>query len=187
MSTRRVASATSLAPQALKNSLPPPNVPAPKLSTGTCRPEWPSCLNSMVDWMRERGRWSQYRAGSAGKSTLARRGAPTMSLLKRLLGKDRQHNSASAGVLSLGLKPERGGTVSAEPTPEVTAGMDIRSAIQAFGLELLREECAAKPRKNIFVSPMSVYLALAMVENGAGGETKRAMRRVLRTAADAET
>ena len=34
MSTSRVASATSLAPQALKNSLPPPNVPVPKLRTG---------------------------------------------------------------------------------------------------------------------------------------------------------
>ena len=109
-----------------------------------------------------------------------------MSLLKRLLGKDRQQNSASAGVLLLGLEPESGGTVRAEPTPQVAAGMDIRSAIQAFGLELLREECAAKPRQNIFISPVSVYLALAMVENGAGGETKQALRRVLRTAADAE-
>src|SRR5579862_5997370 len=58
MSTRRVASATSLAPQALKNSLPPPNVPAPKLRTGTCRPERPSCLNSMVaGWMFCEMRW----------------------------------------------------------------------------------------------------------------------------------
>ncbi len=39
----------------------------------------------------------------------------------------------------------------------------------------------------MFISPLSVYLALAMTENGAGGETKQAMRRVLRTAADAET
>lgn len=37
--------------QALKNSLPSPNVPAPNLSTGTCRPERPSCLNSMAGWM----------------------------------------------------------------------------------------------------------------------------------------
>jgi|SRR5580704_22928 hypothetical protein len=32
-------SATSLLPQALKNSVPPPKVPAPKLRTGTWRPE----------------------------------------------------------------------------------------------------------------------------------------------------
>ena len=47
MSTSRVASATSLAPQALKNSLPPPNVPVPKLSTGTLKPERPNCRYSM--------------------------------------------------------------------------------------------------------------------------------------------
>ena len=47
MSTSRVASATSLAPQALKNSLPPPNVPVPRLSTGTLKPEPPSCRYSM--------------------------------------------------------------------------------------------------------------------------------------------
>ncbi len=47
MSTSRVASATSLAPQALKNSLAPPNVPVPRLSTGTIRPERPSRLKSM--------------------------------------------------------------------------------------------------------------------------------------------
>src|SRR3954468_20131339 len=46
-STRRVASATSLAPQALKNSLPPPKVPVPRLSTGTLNPEPPSCLYSI--------------------------------------------------------------------------------------------------------------------------------------------
>src|SRR5580692_6107222 len=46
-STSRVASATSLAPQALKNSLPPPKVPVPKLKTGILSPEAPSCLNSI--------------------------------------------------------------------------------------------------------------------------------------------
>src|SRR5436190_14036574 len=47
-STRRVASATSVAPQALKNSLPPPKVPVPRLKTGTLNPEPPSCRYSMV-------------------------------------------------------------------------------------------------------------------------------------------
>src|SRR5258706_13105031 len=46
-STSRVASATSLAPQDLKNSLPPPKVPVPRLNTGTLKPEPPSCLNSI--------------------------------------------------------------------------------------------------------------------------------------------
>src|SRR4051812_24529673 len=47
MSMRRLASFTSLAPQALKNSLPPPNVPVPRVSAGTLKPEWPSFLYSM--------------------------------------------------------------------------------------------------------------------------------------------
>src|SRR5277367_657342 len=43
------ASSTPVSPQARKNSLPPPKVPAPKLRTGTFRPEWPSCLYSICD------------------------------------------------------------------------------------------------------------------------------------------
>src|ERR1039458_1362890 len=51
MSTRRVASATSVVPQALKNSSPPPKVPVPRLSTGTLNPEPPNCRNSMVTFL----------------------------------------------------------------------------------------------------------------------------------------
>src|SRR5437879_13740777 len=48
MSTIRVASATSLAPHALKNSVPPPNVPVPKLRNGTFKPDVPSWRNSIA-------------------------------------------------------------------------------------------------------------------------------------------
>jgi serine protease inhibitor len=109
------------------------------------------------------------------------------SLWNRLLGRESQKNSADAGAPSLRLEPERGGTVTVEPTPQVTAEKDVRSAIQVFGLDLLRQECTARPKENVFISPLSVYLALAMAENGAGGETKQAMRRVLRIPADADT
>src|SRR5450432_247678 len=47
MSTRRVASATSVVPQARKRSPLPPKVPVPKLSAGTFKPEPPSCLYSI--------------------------------------------------------------------------------------------------------------------------------------------
>src|SRR5215217_1663238 len=40
-STRRVASLTSLVPNPLKTGLFPPNVPVPKVSTGTLRPDRP--------------------------------------------------------------------------------------------------------------------------------------------------
>src|SRR5215510_5765807 len=46
MSTSRVASLTSVSPHARKKSLLPPNVPVPKLSTGTLKPDWPSRRNS---------------------------------------------------------------------------------------------------------------------------------------------
>src|SRR6266542_376984 len=48
ISTRRVASATSLSPQALNNSLPPPKVPVPRLNTGTLKPDPPSSRYSIV-------------------------------------------------------------------------------------------------------------------------------------------
>src|ERR1700721_4900694 len=52
MSTRRVASGTCVLPHDAKNSLVPPNVPVPRLSTGTLKPERPSCRNSMSDALR---------------------------------------------------------------------------------------------------------------------------------------
>src|SRR5262245_47587395 len=42
MSTRRVASATSVEPQALKSGVVPPKVPVPRQSAGTLKPEPPS-------------------------------------------------------------------------------------------------------------------------------------------------
>src|ERR1700758_3997160 len=51
ISTRREAPATSVSPQALKNSFPPPNVAVPRLSAETLRPEPPSRRYSMADWM----------------------------------------------------------------------------------------------------------------------------------------
>src|SRR5271168_718458 len=47
MSTRRVASGTPEFPQARKNSFEPPNVPVPRLRTGTFNPERPRILNSI--------------------------------------------------------------------------------------------------------------------------------------------
>jgi hypothetical protein len=47
-SISRLAPLASVSPQCLKNSVPPPNVPVPRLRTGTCNPDRPSCLNSTV-------------------------------------------------------------------------------------------------------------------------------------------
>ncbi len=58
-------------------------------------------------------------------------------------------------------------------------------SLQSFGLTLLQQECAAKIKQNVFISPLSIFLALAMTENGAAGETKAAMRKVLALPPDA--
>src|ERR1700730_6759935 len=47
MSTSRVASATPESPHALKNSFDPPNVPVPRLRTGTVNPDAPNNRYSM--------------------------------------------------------------------------------------------------------------------------------------------
>ena len=63
-STRRVASLTSLAPQGLKKSVRPPNVPVPKVRIGTFSPELPSCRYSIcVSVIRTSGRRAPPEAG----------------------------------------------------------------------------------------------------------------------------
>jgi serine protease inhibitor len=61
----------------------------------------------------------------------------------------------------------------------------IAHSLNAFGLRLLQEEAFRAPKKNVFISPLSVFLAMAMAEVGAAGETKSAMRRALGLPADA--
>src|SRR5271154_6028254 len=70
ISTSRVASATSLAPHALKNSLPPPKVPVPRLSTGTLKPEPPSCLYSICS---SSGLWASQGGDVLGAPCTPRR------------------------------------------------------------------------------------------------------------------
>lgn len=73
------------------------------------------------------------------------------------------------------------------PTPalthlprELTAGE--RQVLQAgndFSLALFRQLAKAQPGKNVFVSPLSVSMALGMTMNGARGTTLDAMRATL--------
>ncbi len=58
---------------------------------------------------------------------------------------------------------------------------DIIQSDNEFGLVLFREVVSSDPESdNIFVSPTSIALALAMTYNGAAGETKTAMETALR-------
>ena len=53
------------------------------------------------------------------------------------------------------------------------------AAEKDFGLRLLRDIVDRKPKQNVFVSPLSVFLALQMAENGAASATRVAMRKTL--------
>lgn len=55
------------------------------------------------------------------------------------------------------------------------------AANTGFAFDLLKQIAKEQPRENIFISPFSVSTALQMVGNGAAGETKAEMQRVLRT------
>jgi serpin B len=53
------------------------------------------------------------------------------------------------------------------------------AAVNAFGLKLLGDMAAHRPRENVFISPLSVFVALTMTETGAAGNTQSAIRHAL--------
>jgi serine protease inhibitor len=64
-------------------------------------------------------------------------------------------------------------------SPSVETAKIAVAAQRNFGLRLLRELVERKPRENVFISPLSIFLALHMTENGAAGSTQTAMRNTL--------
>lgn len=65
-------------------------------------------------------------------------------------------------------------TSAAAGWPETAANMT-----SAFGQKLLADVVASRRHENVFVSPLSVFFALAMTESGAAGSTRAAMRQAL--------
>ena len=66
------------------------------------------------------------------------------------------------------------------PIRELTAGEKaLVRAGESFGFELLREIVNAEKDTNVFISPLSVSMALAMTYNGAAGATETAMQQTL--------
>ena len=55
----------------------------------------------------------------------------------------------------------------------------VTSANTEFGFKLLQDLRKRKPNTNIFISPLSISIALTMTFNGSVGETARAMAEVL--------
>src|SRR5271165_7112308 len=58
---------------------------------------------------------------------------------------------------------------------------ELASANTGFGFRLLKELAREQPGANLFISPYSVSSVLQMVSNGAGGQTREELERVLGT------
>jgi serine protease inhibitor len=66
------------------------------------------------------------------------------------------------------------------PSNSATMNSNLAAASNAFGFDLFQQLRRQDANKNVFFSPLSVTVALAMTYNGAAGETKNAMARALK-------
>jgi serine protease inhibitor len=67
-----------------------------------------------------------------------------------------------------------------QPRGATARKVDVVAASNAFGFDLFQQLRRRTPGGNVFVSPLSVSLALSMAAGGAAGETRQAMMRTLR-------
>jgi serine protease inhibitor len=67
-----------------------------------------------------------------------------------------------------------------QPIGKTTMNSTLAGASNAFGFDLFQRLQREGANKNVFFSPLSVTVALAMTYNGAVGETKKAMARALK-------
>ncbi len=65
------------------------------------------------------------------------------------------------------------------PRQLTPAEISLVQSDNKFGLKLFREIIYQEPNKNVFISPLSVSMALGMTYNGADGRTKETMERTL--------
>jgi serine protease inhibitor len=61
----------------------------------------------------------------------------------------------------------------------IAQSKDASAAMNGMGLKMVAALSARRPRQNVFISPLSIFMALAMTESGAGGATRDAMRQAL--------
>jgi serpin B len=104
----------------------------------------------------------------------------------------RRYVLAAAGVMLMGVLgcSQVNGSTSAlakspllteSPSPKKTVTVDTKvvAANTKFGFKLFSEILKTDSKDNIFVSPSSVAIALAMTYNGASGSTQQAMAKAL--------
>jgi serpin B len=90
--------------------------------------------------------------------------------------------SDSGGVINSNTALAEGRTAMEDTSRTGSTGKvdgKLVSANNKFGFKLFSEVAAGSAGKNVLISPSSVALALAMVYNGADGETKQALARAL--------
>ncbi|MDZ7315066.1 MAG: serpin family protein [candidate division KSB1 bacterium] len=61
-----------------------------------------------------------------------------------------------------------------------TAENSIKEGAEDFGFALLKQLAQESQQENLFISPLSISMALTMTLNGAAGETEAAMRQTLK-------
>lgn len=81
-------------------------------------------------------------------------------------------NNCTKDLSPVNDEPKQIRTLTDDETQLVESG-------KTFGLHLFKKIVAAQPDSNIFISPLSVSMALGMTLNGADGETYTAMRQTL--------
>jgi len=74
-------------------------------------------------------------------------------------------------------KPENSRLMAQSPNQPVDS--KLVDANTKFGFKLFQEILKQDSKKNVFVSPTSIAIALSMTYNGAGGETQQAMAKAL--------
>ena len=61
----------------------------------------------------------------------------------------------------------------------ITQSKSSAAAVNDMGIKMVADLSAHQPQKNVFISPLSIFMALAMTESSAGGTTRDAMRQAL--------
>jgi len=93
-----------------------------------------------------------------------------------------QSSSLSSGApVAYTTPPRAAAPIQAKGDPvDPSSTFKLVTALQGFGLDLLRAEAKAQPEGNIVLSPASIHDALSMTANGASGQTAKEMLHALR-------
>lgn len=104
-------------------------------------------------------------------------GSLGLILLLMLIGVVSQESIDSNNLSESSSQGEK--LVAAEVTTASTMEPQLVRANNRFGFKLFERLQGSEPAKNVFISPTSLAIALAMVRNGADGETLQSMTTAL--------